>query len=53
VLEDTKAGLQEVKRDLQEQQGRELMTQQEAVKYKESCQKILNKIIPQGRRDEK
>jgi hypothetical protein len=29
------------------------MTQQEAVKYKESCQKILNKIIPQGRRDEK
>jgi hypothetical protein len=37
VLEVTKAGLQEVKRDLQEQEGRELMVQQEAVKFKELC----------------
>jgi hypothetical protein len=35
LLEATKAGLQEVKRDLQEQEGRELVAQQEAVKYKE------------------
>jgi hypothetical protein len=37
VLEATKVGLQEVKRDLQEQEGRELMAQQGAVKYKELC----------------
>jgi hypothetical protein len=37
VLEAAKVGLQEVKRDLQEQQGKELMAQQEAVKYKELC----------------
>jgi hypothetical protein len=42
VLEATKAGLLEVKKDLQKQQGRELMTQQET-----------DKNIPQGRRDEK
>jgi hypothetical protein len=30
--------------DLQEQQGRELMVQQEIVKYKEMCQEILNKL---------
>jgi hypothetical protein len=43
VLEATKAGLKEAKRDLQEQQGRELMAQQETVKYKKLCQEILNK----------
>jgi Fe2+ transport system protein B len=43
VLEATKAGLQKAKRDLQEKQGRELMVQQEAVKYKELCQEIINK----------
>jgi hypothetical protein len=37
VLEVTKAGLQEVKRDLQEQEHKELMAQQEAVKFKELC----------------
>jgi hypothetical protein len=37
VLETTKAGLYEVKRDLHEQKGRELMAQQEVVKYKELC----------------
>jgi hypothetical protein len=30
-----------VKRDLQQQEGRELMVQQEVVRYKELCQKIL------------
>jgi hypothetical protein len=38
VLEATKVGLQEVKRDLQEQEGKELMAQQEAAKYKDEDQ---------------
>jgi hypothetical protein len=38
VLEATKAGLQEVKRDLQKQEVKELMAQQEAVKYKDEDQ---------------
>jgi hypothetical protein len=50
VLEATKAWLEEVKRDLQEQEGRELMTQQEAVKYNELCQEILNTSIQEMRK---
>jgi hypothetical protein len=40
VLEATKAGLQVVKRDMQEQEGRELMVQQDAVENKELCPKF-------------
>jgi hypothetical protein len=50
VLEATKAGLQEVKRDLQKQEGKELMAQQEAVKYKELCQQILNTTMQEMRK---
>jgi hypothetical protein len=50
VLEATKAGLQEVKRNLQEQEDRELMAQQEAVKYKELCQQILNTTMQEMRK---
>jgi hypothetical protein len=39
-----------VKRDLQEQQGRELMAQQEAIKYKELCQEILNTTMQEMRK---
>jgi hypothetical protein len=42
VLEATKAGLQVVKRDMQEQEGRELMAQQDAVENKELCPEISN-----------
>jgi hypothetical protein len=47
VLEATEAKLQEVKRDLQEQQGRELMVQQEAVNYKHMYEQSLENNIAQ------
>jgi hypothetical protein len=50
VLEATKAGLQKVKRDPQEQKGRELMAQQEALKYKELCQQIVNTTMQEMRK---
>jgi hypothetical protein len=50
VLEATKAGLHDVKRDLQEQEGRELMAQQEVVKYKDLCQEILNTTLQEMRK---
>jgi hypothetical protein len=45
VLEATKAKLQEVKRYLQEQQGKELMAQQEVVNYKHLYEQSLQANI--------
>jgi hypothetical protein len=50
VHEATKAGLQEVKRDMQEKEGRELIAQQEVVKYKKMCQEILNTTMQEMRK---
>jgi hypothetical protein len=45
VLQGTKAELQKVKRDLHDQQVRELTALQEVVKYKEQYEQSLQHVI--------